>query len=270
MASDGIVGNPTDRIYRGIKESSPLGTVAFIGLRALDPFLQYKLLIPGGWGSSLLVRAGITPIAAGAALATGIEFIDRLGLPLPHLIVAAMSVGSAAKQAYWLVSLSKEKFPVSFAFMVAFFNTLVNTVNTILFLSAATSSVSAAALPGTSIPYPYVLAPVIYALGLILETYSEIQRRNFKDDPRNKDKAIRSGLWRWARHVNYGGYALWRGAYCLASTGIVGGFISGAWLAWDFVNRAVPELDEYCARRYSEQWAAFKREVKWVILPGIY
>ncbi|KAG9534950.1 hypothetical protein KCU77_g23756, partial [Aureobasidium melanogenum] len=34
-------------ILRGIKQSSPLGTGLFLGLRSLDPVLQYGLLAKG-------------------------------------------------------------------------------------------------------------------------------------------------------------------------------------------------------------------------------
>lgn len=255
---------------RGVKEPSPAGTLAFVGLRALDPLLQYKLLVPGGWGATLLSQVGISTIVPSIAVTTGFGFIDKLGLPLPQLLLVSMAIGSAAKQIYWLVSLSKETFPVKAAVSVAAFNTVVNSVNAFLFLAAATSSTVAGSLPSTSIPYTYLLGPAIYALGITLETVSEIQRRNFKDDPKYQGKIIRSGLWSWARHINYGGYTLWRGAYTLTATSLVGGLLEGAVFAWDFANRAVPTLDEYCENRYGEQWRAFRREVKSVLLPGIY
>lgn len=261
---------PPDLIMRGVKEPSPAGTLTFIGLRALDPFLQYQLLVPGGWGAALLSKAGIASIVPRAFAATGIASIDGLGLPLPQLLLLTMAVGSAVKQIYWLVCLSKETFPLKNAFAVSAYNTFVNTVNVLLFLSAATSSLSGASFPGTSIPYAYVVGPTLFVLGMTLEAASETQRKIFKDNPKNQGKIIRSGLWSWARHINYGGYALWRGAYALTSSGIVGGLIAGGIFAWDFVNRAVPTLDQYCEGRYGEQWRAFKREVKWVVLPGLY
>ncbi|CAM1511305.1 Fc.00g088180.m01.CDS01 [Cosmosporella sp. VM-42] len=257
-----------DLIERGVKKSNPPGTLAFLGLRSLDTILQYNLL--AGGGAVLLARAGITTVATGAALQTGINVIDSLDLPLSHLIILAMAVGSTLKQSYWLVSLSQENFPPIAAVAVSGYNTLVNTANTLLFLAATTSSLSAPAFPGTDVPYPLVIGSILYTIGITLETLSEYQRRKFKDDPASKGKVMRTGLWRWARHINYGGYALWRGAYCMASTGIFGGLIMGTFQAFDFVTRAVPVLNDYCEKKYGEQWESFKKDVKWTILPGIY
>lgn len=257
-----------DLINRGVKSSNPPGTLTFLGLRGLDPILQYNLL--AGGGAALLAKAGIRTIGNGLVAQTGIGLLDSLNLPTSHLIILAMAIGSTAKQSYWLVGLSQENFPPTAAIATSAYNTLVNTANTLLFLSAATSSLNAPAFPGTSVPYPLVVGSVLYAIGLTLETAAEVQRKTFKDDPANKGKVMRSGLWSWARHINYGGYALWRGAYCLAASGWVGGLLMGTFQAVDFVTRAVPVLNDYCGERYGEQWESFKKDVQWTILPGIY
>ncbi|KAF4459489.1 hypothetical protein FALBO_13751 [Fusarium albosuccineum] len=260
-----------DFIQRGVKKSSTAGTVTLLSLRGLDPVLQYGLLTGGG--AALLGRFGIpsiAPVAAGAAVRTGTQAIDALDLPLSHLVILAMAAGSTLKQSYWLVSLSQEYFPPSSAIAVSGYNTFANSINTLLFLAAATSSVSAPVFPGTSVPYPLAVGSILYSVGILLEVVSEYQRKVFKSDPASKGKVMRSGLWSWARHINYGGYALWRGAYSLAASGVVAGLVVGGVQAWDFVRRAVPSLNEYCSERYGEQWESFKKDVKWTILPGIY
>ncbi|KAM0426157.1 hypothetical protein ACHAPT_008501 [Fusarium lateritium] len=255
-------------IQRDVKKSSPAGTITFLGLRGLDPVLQYSLL--AGSGAALLGRLGMTPVLPGVAVHTGIRAIDALGLPLSHLIILAMAVGSAAKQSYWRVNLSEIYFPPTAAITVSVFNTLVNSINTLLFISTASTSLLAPAFPGTNLPYPLVVGPILYTIGIALEVVSEHQRKVFKNDPANKGKVMRSGLWSWARHINYGGYALWRGAYSFASSGLVAGLVMGGGQAFDFVTRAVPSLNEYCSERYGEQWESFRKDVNWTILPGIY
>ncbi len=262
---------PASLIQRGVRGGTSTWTIAtFIGLRAADVIIQYKLLQPGGWGSALFAKTGITSIIPGASIDTGIGLIDQFGLPAPQLLLLVLSAGSASKQIFWLSTISNERFPLSSAFVVATFNLVINTVNSLLFLSAATTSVSSPPLPGTSIPYPYVVGPILFLLGIFTEAYSEIQRKSFKNDPRNQGKVCRSGLWSLARHINYGGYTIWRAAYTLASTGIVGGLVSGVVWGLNFAGQAVPELDAYCSKRYGEQWVAFKRDVPWVLIPGIY
>lgn len=276
-------GEPLDLITRGVKGPSPAGTLSFIGLRAADPFLQYQILA-GGWGVAALSRVGIStissssaspssgllPSAATAVTNTGIALVDKLRLPLPHLLLLGMSAGAAAKQIYWVAAVSHEAFPAPAALTVAAFNTAVNSLAALLLLASPTSAALSAPFPGTSLPYPCVVGPSLYVVGLALEAISEVQRRDFKESPAGRGKVMRAGLWSRARHVNYGGYALWRAGYALAGGGVVAGLAAGLFQAWDFAVRAVPVLDEYCGKRYGEEWASFKRDVRWVLLPGIY
>ncbi|OLN97621.1 putative 7-dehydrocholesterol reductase [Colletotrichum chlorophyti] len=261
-----------DLINRGVKKPNLPGTLTFLGLRALDPFFQYKLLA-GGWGASLLAKIGVNtiPLNAAALSTTGITLLDNLTLPLPHLILLGMSVGSFAKQAYWLLGLSAEEFPPSAAAAVSFYNTLVNSANSLLLIALSTSVLSSPRdFPGTNLPYQIVLGSLLYGVGMFIETASEWQRKQFKERPENKGKVMKGGLWSWARHINYGGYALWRAGYCMAASGFIGGTIMGVWQAVDFLTRGVPALNDYCSKRYGEQWSQFKREVKWTLLPGVY
>jgi protein-S-isoprenylcysteine O-methyltransferase Ste14 len=261
--------SPRDLIQRGNIRTNVPGILTFIGLRALDPLLQYKL-IAGGWGAALLSKIGVATIAPGAALSTGFAAVDALVLSLPQLVVLSMSVGAVLKQVYWLTIINRENFPPLLAMTVSVYNNFVNCINSLLLVAAATSAVSAPAIPGTDVPYPIALGLLLYSTGIFLETQSERQRKAFKENPRSQGKVMRRGLWSVARHINYGGYSLWRGGYTTACSGAVGGFLFFAFYVFNLINGSVPSLDAYCAKRYGEQWAAFKRDVKWVLLPGIY
>ncbi|KAI0109897.1 DUF1295-domain-containing protein [Daldinia grandis] len=274
-----------DLIKRGERSPTPWGTLTFIGLRLLDLPLQHALLAPAGLGSALLSRAGITTAAAAATatsavavLRTGIPFVDALGHPTSALLFV-FACGSAAKQIYWQTVLSYESFPPSAALAVALYNTAMNSANGVLSQASSTSSLFSQ--PQLSISMPFLAAPVnvplstllglsMYVFGLTLETVSEAQRKAFKDRPENKGKLCKVGVWRWARHVNYLGYSLWRGGYAMVATGWIGGLLMTAWQMWDLSHRAAGVLDDYCTDKYKEQWAQFKREVPYKILPGIY
>jgi hypothetical protein len=86
---DNIVG-------RGRKESTPLGTTIFCGLRALDPLLQLSLLRSSPLGPYFGRSA--------AALLTGGSVITTAGLGLApfQAVVWGMSVGSAVKHISWV------------------------------------------------------------------------------------------------------------------------------------------------------------------------
>ena len=273
-----------DLINRGVKRSTPLGTATFIGMRLADIPWQYHLLHNGA-AERALSAVGLSSVAATtagtAATATGIALLDRLDLPLPRLLLLVMAAGSSAKQIFWLTYLSAEEFPVSAAVPVGIFNTAVNSLNAVLIAGAATSSLVGSGprlssiIPGASpaygdLPLSVFAGALLYAAGITIETLSEYQRKRFKQVARNQGKVCKVGLWRWARHVNYFGYALWRGGYAMVGCGWAGGLLMGLWMGWDLSSRAVSVLDQYCSKRYGEQWAQFKKEVPYRIVPGLY
>ncbi|KAI0889090.1 uncharacterized protein GGS22DRAFT_153110 [Annulohypoxylon maeteangense] len=271
-----------DLINRGERKPTLLGTLTFVGLRLLDIPLQHALLLPTGLGVTLLSKLGITLASSTStgSLSTGLSYLDVLGQPTNALLML-FAIGSSAKQIYWQLFVSKESFPAPAAAAVAFYNSLFNALNSLLFLALATSSVNStpqltvpSSLSLTGVPYALPLSTVvgvcIYTFGIILEAVSETQRRDFKDAPANAGKVCKVGVWRWSRHVNYFGYSLWRGGYTMVATGWIGGLAVGSWQMWDLGYRAAGVMDDYCTNRYKEQWAQFKREVPSKIVPGIW
>ena len=110
----------------------------------------------------------------------------------------------------------------------------------------------------------------MYAVGIMTELVAEIQRKRFKADPNNKGKVYTGGLWQFARHINYGGYTLWRAGYAMAGGGWIWGVLVGAFFFADFSTRAVPILNEYCEKRYGAEWENFKNQTPYRLIPGIY
>ncbi|CAJ2513069.1 Uu.00g011880.m01.CDS01 [Anthostomella pinea] len=278
---------PFDLIKRGEKAPTPAGTLTFTTLRLLDLPIQHALLtLPAGLGIRLLSSLGLTAIASLSApgstlFHTGLPFLDNLAGSGVGIILLAMACGSAAKQIYWQLRLSQESFPPAAATAVSFYNTLVNSANSLLFMALATTSLRSQ--PLLSIPLPnfisesnallpasVVIGTALYVTGLTIETLAEHQRAQFKARPENKGKVCKQGLWSWARHVNYFGYSLWRGGYCMVASGWVGGLAMGLFQGWDLSQRAVATLDAYCSDRYGQQWRQFKMEVPYRIVPGVY
>ncbi|KAI0410995.1 hypothetical protein F5X98DRAFT_71428 [Xylaria grammica] len=297
-----------DLIRRGEKKPTLSGTLTFVGLRLADIPLQHALLSrsPTAAGSSLGVRIlsslGLrtifthtstalpsslllpisnlaSPSAAPTAGRASLGWMAPLAdLPPTSLLLLLMAAGSAAKQIYWQVALSQESFPASAAAAVSVYNTAVNSANALLFLALGTTSLLSRPLvsfPSSSpdrfsLPLSTIVGTLLYVVGMGIETVSERQRAEFKSRSENKGKVCKEGLWSWARHVNYFGYALWRGGYCMVGCGWIGGLLMGLWQGWDLSQRAVTVNDEYCSGRYGEQWVRFKQEVPYRIIPGIY
>lgn len=202
-----------------------------------------------------------------------------------------MSVGSMLKQSYWLLAISKDEMPAGSAVIIALVNTVLNSLNCSLALWTFTSVNPKASTVSELFRSPYIATGLtMYLIGIVTETVSEIQRRNFKRDERNKGKPYAGGLFSLARHVNYTGYSLWRAGFAMVAAGPAWAVVIGGWSVYDFSTRAIPVLDRYCSGRvspstvvclemnerltceiqYGEDWQSVKRRVPSVLFPGLY
>ncbi|KAI1819266.1 hypothetical protein F4861DRAFT_150730 [Xylaria intraflava] len=286
-----------DLIRRGEKKPTKLGALTFIILRLADIPLQAAILTPtqAGLGTRFLTWLGLRTIVTSTTSALTPSLLRPIGAltsipsafpawmgPLAVLtptgsLLLLMSAGSATKQIYWLLCLSQESFPVPVAAAVSWFNTTVNSINALLFLALGTTSLlsrpqvtASLASADVTLPWSTIIGALFYVVGMAIEAGSERQRAVFKSRPENEGKVCKVGMWSWARHINYFGYALWRGGYCMVACGWVGGLAMGTWHGWDLSHRAVGVLDEYCSNRYKQQWVQFKQEVPYKIIPGVY
>lgn len=239
-------GKKNDLVKRGVKQSNIPGTAVFLGLRAADPFLQYGILAKG-IGSGLIERLGGSVLPLPPPAHTG-TFIDQLGLSPYRLILLSMATGSMLKQNFHLLTIMQEEMPPTSSAMVGAFNTVINSLNDLLFVCATTSaSVNGEHFPQT----PLMVGAAMYTIGLGIETVSEIQRHRFKADPANKGKVFTRGLWSIIRHPNYAGYVLWRAGYALAAGGWIWSVAMGAFNVYHFMQNSMPALSEYCQERVS-------------------
>lgn len=262
-------------VSRGSKKPSPYPTTTFIGLRILDPILQYSILANSTL-SPVLVTINLPPHAYIAPTLT----ISNVSTNLtPHgLILLLMATGSSLKQIYWVGAVSEEEMLWNAAVGVPVFNTVLNTVNTLLSTTQLLSCdhyydphLGVVEQLGQVLSVPRIAVGVsLYVLGMGIETVAEVQRRNFKRKAENKGKVFKGGLFQLARHINYGGYTLWRTGFAIAGGGWIWGATVFGWFAGDFSSRAVPVLDEYCEEKYGDQWKAYKSEVGYKLFPGIY
>lgn len=68
------------------------------------------------------------------------------------------------------------------------------------------------------------LAIALFAVGFFFEAVGDWQLQRFKDDPANRGKVMRSGLWKYSRHPNYFGEAVIWVAFYFAAAGNAGGW----------------------------------------------
>lgn len=257
-----------DIIPRGVRGSSPLGTFTFITLRAIEPFLQRLILLSSPLTTILLPKLGLNgPFAPPPAshLATPSPSTTlNLNLTPFQTLLFLMSCAATTKQIFWILYTSKEVMPAGGAAIIAAFNLINNVLNILLFTLAGMN-------PTYPTPWSMYAGLALFTLGILVEPIAEVQRKSFKDDPKNEGKPYAGGLFGLARSINYGAYTVWRTGFALAAGGPVWAGVVAAFFLWDFSTRAIPTMEEYCQGRYGvRQWEEVKRKVPYKLIPGVY
>ncbi|PYH53322.1 NAD(P)-binding protein [Aspergillus niger CBS 101883] len=231
------------------KDASPLGRGIFIGLRALDVWWQHHLLTRG-WATRAIETLGGQAVST-SQIVTSTNFT---GLQPYYGLVSLLSLGSSIKQIATIIFVSEQETPVASAITVAAFNTIVNSVNTLLSVWAVTSQVPST-LSSSNFSNFLLANPLVavgagaYFIGILTEAVSEFQRTAFKKDPANKGKPYGGGLFSLATNINYGGYTIWRAGYALVTGGLPLAAMNFSFFFYDFAARGVPVLDAYLTDR---------------------
>ena len=118
------------------KDASPIGRAVFIGLRAVDAWWQYRFLSLG-WAAQAIERLGGQSVPTNQIFTT----TNITGLQPYYGLVSLLALGSSVKQIATMIIVSEQETPVSSGITIAAFNTIFNTVNTLLSVWAMTSQV---------------------------------------------------------------------------------------------------------------------------------
>uniref|UniRef100_D8Q9J5 Uncharacterized protein n=1 Tax=Schizophyllum commune (strain H4-8 / FGSC 9210) TaxID=578458 RepID=D8Q9J5_SCHCM len=260
-------------LIRGLYQRSFAGIIVTIVGRSADIPFQY-VLFKKGYAVSLFARVGILsqPDVAQAALTTGAG-VGGLG-PVPTLLLGIYTIASM-RHIYWVTMTNTMYFGPTGGAIVAVYNSLLNTANTFMVAYGATSLVRAAANAATSNSIAGWATSLgwaglgLFLSGIAIEMLSEESRKKFKKDPRNKGKVDGTGLFGVVRHPNYLGYTLWRTGASLATGSIPAAVISLLWQINSFAG-SIPDLTQYMAHRYGQQWTEYEKRVPYKIIPGLY
>jgi steroid 5-alpha reductase family enzyme len=114
----------------------------------------------------------------------------------------------------------------------------------------------------------------LWGVGLIIESFSDMQKFYFKDNPRNQGKWCTYGLWKWSRHPNYFGEILcWWGVFSLSSTTLIGNqwtaILSPLFTSFILLFLSgIPLLEKKADDRYGglPEYLDYKRDVS-VLIP---
>jgi protein-S-isoprenylcysteine O-methyltransferase Ste14 len=231
----------------------PCGTAVFIGLRALDPLLQYGI-VTYDLGTHILqrLRGSDIPISRVAREAPARD------LPVYRAVLLAMATGSSIKHILWASCQAEETLSPKTAARLALTNTFYNSMNMLLFTTSCTSPSK-----GTSwdVCQPTLVAgSALYAVGMLIEICADKQKKKFRRDKKNEGKLYKGGLWGVVRHANYAGYALWRTGFAVAAGGWPWGAIVAVVTLGEFSCMETRWLEEQLQEQVSGRLMAFRRE----------
>ncbi|KAI9095446.1 hypothetical protein DFS34DRAFT_625672 [Phlyctochytrium arcticum] len=236
-----------------VSRSSPSKTVLsrskalYVVLRSADPLLQY-LIYTQGWGNALLRLVG---------LSASTPVIGLLS-PRQKLLVGFAAVG-AARQIFWSLYVTDHDITMAESLRMSVFNMISDTCNTLFSLS----------VPSWYLSTSQYIGSCLFCLGSVIESASEWHRQQFKRRPENEDKLLATGLWRTARHINYGGHILWRSGYAI-STGNLYALWNPFLHTWDFAARGIPMLETHMSRKYKGQWENYTSSTRYKLFPYLW
>ncbi|MEY4459802.1 MAG: hypothetical protein RIT38_1032 [Bacteroidota bacterium] len=70
----------------------------------------------------------------------------------------------------------------------------------------------------------FFIGLLVYVIGFVIEIIADMQKSNFRKDPKHKDQFIQQGLWAYSRHPNYfGEITLWTGIAIMSLSSLSGG-----------------------------------------------
>lgn len=113
-----------------------------------------------------------------------------------------------------------------------------------------------------------IIAIAVFALGCVLNTGSEMQRYRWKKNPENKGHLYTEGLFKHSMHINFLGDILWVSAFAIATQNLWALSVPLVLIGF-FVFDAIPNLDAYLSKRYSDEFPAYAAKTK-KLLPWVY
>lgn len=115
----------------------------------------------------------------------------------------------------------------------------------------------------------------VWFIGLITETFSDLQKYQFNNNPKNNNKWISTGLWKYSRHPNYFGEILcWAGIYIFTFNSLtniqrVFSLNSPVFIAILLIFiTGLPKLEKYANKKWgkSKEYREYKQKTS-ILIP---
>jgi protein-S-isoprenylcysteine O-methyltransferase Ste14 len=113
-----------------------------------------------------------------------------------------------------------------------------------------------------------ILAGILIVIGSFINSFSELQRHWWKQDPSHKGKLYTEGLFHYAMHINYfGDVVLFTGWVLLTHN--LWTLLLPISIALQFIYFHIPGLDSYLADHYGDAFQDYAKKTK-KLFPFIY
>ncbi len=175
--------------------------------------IRNNSIVDMGWGAGFVLLALITLITQGA-------YVER------NLLLVLLVTIWGGRLAYYIVRRNWGK-PEDFRYAKwrrewgkwvvprAFFQVFM--LQGVFMLIVGYPIILVNANPEPGLKFFDYLGLVVWLIGFFFESVGDKQMAEFKKDPANKGKIIKSGLWKYTRHPNYFGEAtMWWGIFLLS------------------------------------------------------
>jgi protein-S-isoprenylcysteine O-methyltransferase Ste14 len=111
-------------------------------------------------------------------------------------------------------------------------------------------------------------AILLFIVGCVLNTGSEILRNRWKKNRENKGKIYTGGFFKYSRHINYFGDVLWVTAYAIITRNWYSITIP-VFLFCFFAFYNAPKLDKYLKGKYGKGYEDYAKRTK-MLIPFLY
>lgn len=182
--------------------------------------------------------------------------------PSPETVFLGMTAVLVLKQSIWAFYISNEAMTLPFAFFGVVADFIYEGLCALVFSLASENPMWR--------PSFLYLGAAVHGCAALLELAAELQRKWFKDDPRNRGRLCTTGLWGVVRHPNYAMNVVYGAAYGFATGGPLFVALPVAMYVGNFVTNAVPSKEVYLEGKYGEQWEKYRRVVRWKLCPRVH
>jgi steroid 5-alpha reductase family enzyme len=216
--------------------------------------------VDAGWAGSLVAIAALYALLADGSVAHRVLIASMAGLE--NLRVARLVLGRVGKGEDERYRELRERWRARGREQTSFF--VFFQAQALLAAVLSAPILLAAFDPDERLGWLAWAGAVLWVCAALLERTADRELQRFKEDPANKGKTLRSGLWRYSRHPNYFFQWLTWVAYALvaleAPYGWLGLVAPAIMLYLILFVTGVPPAEESSLRSRGEDYRRYQRE----------